>query len=507
MFRERIKVGVFCGFGNNPLGEGGALSEKDFAYQVLCVLDHGQLSDDEKQPSVGQERLNRHFLRTTLRGPFEFLLPPEWYGENPWKASRSIVEESDIILAIFPKRPTAESGSLSSPTSLYVMLEVALAHGSNKPIMPIVEDGVEPKTLSAIQEFVSWRRDIARDRIQEPLISKSLCDEFRASVEEMLVETKNLQTLGLEDVDRLYLHLTETLIASKFLRIYNHSALPIGSGMDPFNAGTTSFCDYSGVLSEPWHVVPHRALYFEVEEALSNGDWDRVNGLLVTEKRFFDSRDLIVSRIEDAQKLCHRIKLQRVASVVCAAEYEALADSTARSHQRLQSLARITSIVAQLWRQRRAAEEVAPTYTLKVFPTISTQSAPTTLYAELRGDRKSERGIWGFLRGPGERADSFIYAQNHEVVMMWREYVDRYFGDMSDRHGVRQVHANGTTNLHSLFDIIGARAAGDVMRFFPELKLQKDDPQVSNACVTEDAIAWYENELKFWSSKQPLAIA
>lgn len=499
MFPEPIKIGVFCGFLTNSADPNIKCSEKDFAYKLLCVFDHGKLTEDEGKPKIGDQCLNHEFLIDNFKnGRYEFRLAQEWSSQNPASSSMEIIKDSDLIVGIFAKRDEGFE------TSLYTMLEVAAAHGHQVPILPVIEDSVPEKSLSMLKDCFSWHRKVNRQDFEDREKCEYLQRAFASAVNTALLHRKKIKTLDETEVDKLYVHLIDTLLWSQSVKIYNHSALPVCSGLDPFAQGDSFFSDFKGVLKLPWTQFPHRALYFEVEEALVTWNWVRVEQLLGDiGKKWFKPEHQIVKRIrevkEDSKK---RITLHRAASVMTEAEYNILSSSTEVGDQNKcqEALARIASLIAQVWRLGQAETEKNPIeYTLTVFPTISTQSSPTTVYA-LResGTKRLQRGIWGFLRGPDDEVDRFIYAQNDEAVDIWKEYVSSFFDRHGKQYNAQKMYVKEAPYLQNLFKIVGKKAAQEAFTFMQKMQMMRDKASGIVQCAPDKFLGWYKQELDEW---------
>lgn len=490
MFRRPIKIGVFCGFGLAKL-DNKKLSERDFAYRILCALDSGSLKLEQAKPKAGDKCLcSGSPIPGLSEQEYKFTVIPEWSPDDPNQRSINLIEESDVILAIFPRRKKAQY-----ETSVYTMLETATAHGRKQTVLPIVEAPIKDKILSMLANRFSWPDSITRENLENSDIAERLKNEFDKQISDAKFTSEKLKVYS-KHIEDAYKFLIETLVQCTRFRIYNHSALPLGSRMDPFKLGQSKFTDYQGVFPQKWSRYPYRAMYFELEEALCTGHWERVDMLLNvgTENKYPKSCP-VVEAILNAKDSNKRINLDRTASVISGNEYVERKLNNGKKMP-LEPIARIISIVAQLWRLQNHSQNG---YQLTIFPAVANHSTPTTLYADLESasENKLMRGMWGFLRGPAEDEDWFVIAQNDDVIKAWQHQVDRYFGDDAGKYEAVLAHSEGESNLSLLFKIIGKEAAKDAFDFAKTLKMSRKS-QSSEVCMNNQVIKWYEDNLNNW---------
>jgi len=365
---------------------------------------------------------------------------------------------------------------------------------------------LEQHDLHFIGELTRWFSGVTRQDIGEADLAQRFCREFRINWQETRFTRRHLKVLKGKEVDKLYEELTYTLLESNSFHIYNHSSLPLCSQMDPFARAKPWYSDFCGLL-DTWKQVKNRALYFETEEALITGSWARVNRLVNEMGKSDFKGQPIIGEIKKTRRKAalgteRLLTLYRAASIVSGAEYE----HAKKIHNiivKRRILARYASIVAQLYRLRGRSKHH---YTLNLFPTVATQSVPTTLYAGIGDGDEDEhlRGIWGFLRTPGGRRNSpfrdrFIVADNHAIVDVWKEHVDEYLGENKVQRGVKTVFANDEAYLDVLFDIIGYQAGRDLLSFLKELKLSYKSGKIVEDCAGQAALKWYARELERWN--------
>jgi hypothetical protein len=289
--------------------------------------------------------------------------------------------------------------------------------------------------------------------------------------------------------------------------------------MDPFRCGGARFTDYNRTI--PWWArSPHRTLSFEVEEALiahsvksSNGrddPWARIEELVMfCREQNIEISDQTTSRIESVRSSRKSpLFLYRAASLVSRYEYEYSVPPDKVDIV----LARYVSMMAHLWRLKQLRG--SPKYTLMLFPTSALQSAPTTVVARIayKGDKGTScsRGIWGFLRDPGITSsiaykDRFVIAQNHDIVKMWEQYVERYFGQSAAHYGACEAYSPGKCTPEALFAIIGKKAVQDSLSFAERVFALRTESNTSfkdKPCIPPDAIGWYRDKLNEWKSTE-----
>ncbi|TET08704.1 MAG: hypothetical protein E3J86_10155 [Candidatus Thorarchaeota archaeon] len=133
------RVAVFCGFGDEsdlrPKDKG--VSEKDLAYRILCVCDHGHLGYGEKGKGIGNKKLNPGTKPLLGFDNYDFYVLNQWKSAPIAQEDLKLIEECDCVLAIFPER---DDPSVKFKSSLYTLAEACAAYGAGKPVFVVAED-------------------------------------------------------------------------------------------------------------------------------------------------------------------------------------------------------------------------------------------------------------------------------------------------------------------------------------------------------------------------------
>jgi hypothetical protein len=235
-------------------------------------------------------------------------------------------------------------------------------------------------------------------------------------------------------VDEFYRdHLIRLLWQWHDIRIYNHSVLPLSSSFDPAGrqpASGSVWEDFNGVQAH-YARQPHRALYFELEEAILTGSNSRLRRLITALGGTAFNQGLLheVANRAKLRKLRKSFSLARYASLIPSEVYGILS-----AENKKRALARNLSVLLQMFRIQRANQRgLRVEYELYGFRTFYPYSMPTTVYAEQKrqenGDNKKCASVWGFLRSagsldPNERDDDFIVARNRDCVRVWERHLE-----------------------------------------------------------------------------------
>jgi hypothetical protein len=240
--RAEPEIGVFCGFGTEVWEADNGISEKDFAYRVVCICANGELTEIQEQPGQGNANLN---YGSEVRGlssatkadnntNYIFHAVVEFGDQGVFQADSALIARSDIILIILPLRANAENLSKLAKlistvcslisnrtplnfkkhnTSLYTLFEAACSLVSNKPVFPVVEDGVNLSEVPFLQSQLRFRRAITRHNIKE--YANGIKQAFDDFLREGIATRKTVEVKDPDkdvELDELYRILLYTLL-------------------------------------------------------------------------------------------------------------------------------------------------------------------------------------------------------------------------------------------------------------------------------------------------------
>jgi hypothetical protein len=454
------KITVFCGFrGLIHSGEKRS-TEKDFVYRLLKIFHTGSLNKTSLRKGVGENLT----AGSPLFGKFYFV---EELGEgNPVTADKQLLDSCDFALVILPNRPAhSQTKTGDFPTSNYALMEYGLVCGADMPGIVIAERGVPIDKLGFAPLLHRWPDDIDDHTIRTKVQQRKLKRFFDKILVSFYLKKPLMSGLPKYKVDEFYRdYLIRLLLQWHEIRIYNHSILPLSSSFDPANLGVTNgspWEDFNGVQAY-YARQPHRALYFELEEAILTGSDSRLRRLVDTLGHRAFSAELL-SEIDS------RARLKRLQQFFSLLRYASLIPSdvwrTLDPNNRKRAVARNLSVLLQMFRIQRAVNRrLRVRYELYGFQTAYAHSMPTTIYAEHsqreKGAVKKCASVWGFLRSsasldPRERDDAFIVARNCPCVDVWERHLDEVGGKEGEVEPRLLLSPGRNADFGAFFELIG----------------------------------------------------